>query len=681
MSVIALLASCGGSRSPGTTPEVTPLPADPEPVQDVLSGKAVKGIIIEGGVEITDANGNTVPVRIGGATRSDGTYVLRMDADTLASVTLPVVVQVNEGTAGTTICDVDRNIDGNENNDCLTNDGVTYVAFGEAYTLPAGFMMESVVAEAPEAGEAAVANVTPATHLQVALAREASGGEGASLSVASVQEAEQEVLGLIQSITGVDMSDVSLATIGIEDPSTIDAEDADLSVQSIALSAFSAAVAGLVDADDENQNTIQKALTNLTAVVSSGDNGLEVSGTDLAEVASAISESLGDIAEQYEAAGVENETTNNIEAAQSSTTQTITEGELIGDSPVVVPPPVVDPDSATPKVLASAFLDEFIDVLTVWTDTTGAEAGTTGIAPTEILFTELAAAETYGSAAATTAFDNLAHALIDAEATLEAGATVVNDDTDQDDLQFTLAKDEDGVVTMSNGWAMVMDSARSTRATVTITSGTYSRTPGVSGQLAMSGVDLLTEHVVDSVASQLQHFAGSVTADFGPDATDPGDLGLTTLAYDGTHFGTSTAGDSFNLSATLSNISGTALEDGGSGGNISGEYTVTLSFEGEQDIALNFNGTLRATSQNFWLRGGGNTIMGTVTVPGDSHLETTTLTDGTSTLTIVIDAGTQPMSLSSAVITVGDTEVATVDSDGVVTFSDDSIRYLPAGLL
>ena len=71
--------------------------------------------------------------------------------------------------------------------------------------------------------------------------------------------------------------------------------------------------------------------------------------------------------------------------------------------------------------------------------------------------------------------------------------------------------------------------------------------------------------------------------------------------------------------------------------------------------------------------------MGTVTVPGDSHLETTTLTDGTSTLTIVIDAGTQPMSLSSAVITVGDTEVATVDSDGDVTFSDDSIRYLPAG--
>jgi hypothetical protein len=685
MSVVALLASCSDNSSPrGAVPSTPPLVATP-PDPDGVGGTAVKGLIIGGAVTVVDGNGNDVPIAAGGETRADGTYAIVLPTDvSLDSIALPVVVQVRGGGGATSVCDVNRNVGGDGANDCLTIDGVSYVAFGETFELPADFLMEAVLAALPDdssnASTTVTANMTPATHLQTTLARAASGGAGAPITVAAVTEARDQVLGLIESLTGIQMDDVDLASIEIVDASTIDADEATASPQSLAITAFAAAVAGLVDADDDTQDNVQEVLVNLAAQISSGDDGLELNGDDLSELATAVAESLNDISEQFAAAGVDNEVTAAVETAQSSAEQSAEEGSLIGANPVVIAPAVVDPTTATPKALANSFLDSFINVLTVWTDTTGAEEGTTNTAPTEVLFTELATAETYGAGAATHAFDNLADALIAAEASLEPGASVVNDDTDQDNMQFTLSKDAAGVVTLTDGWAMMMDTARMTRATVTIASGTYSRDPGVSGQLAMTGVELLTEMIGETDA-QLQHFMGSVTADFGPDATDPGDLGLTTLTYDGTHLGTSNAGNSFNVTATLSNLSGTALEDGGSGRNISGDYTITFSFDGDQDIALNFNGVLRSTTQNLWISGSGDTIMGTISVPEDSNVETTTLTDGTATLTVMIDTGTSPTSLMSAVITIGETEVATVDADGLVTFGDDSIRFLPAGLL
>ena len=153
---------------------------------------------------------------------------------------------------------------------------------------------------------------------------------------------------------------------------------------------------------------------------------------------------------------------------------------------------------------------------------------------------------------------------------------------------------------------------------------------------------------------------------------------MTTLTYSGTHFGTSSSGDSFTVAATLSGLTGTALEEGGSGGNIDGDYTITFTFSGDQTIALNLNGVLRAAVQNFWMSGGGNTILGTVTE--DQTSETTTLTDGSAILTIVIDTTGSVSTLMSAAITVGEEEIATINADGLVTFTDSSIRFLPAGL-
>ena len=691
LSVAALLASCGGSSDgdPRGSVVITPQPQpDPEPEpdppqQDGLAGTALKGLISGGAVTVTDGDGNDVAISEGGVTAADGSYDITLAEDvSLDTITLPVVVHISGGNGATSICDIDNE---GTDDDCLTNDGVTYVAYGQPFELPADFSMEAVLASLPEDSEGAsttfTANITPATHLQAALARKAVG-DGASLTVDAVQNAEELVLGLIASVTGVDMTDVDLATIPVEDVSTIDEDSADSSAQSLALSAFAASVAGLVDATDEDQNNVQEVLVNLVAAVSGTDDGIEISGTDIAELSEAVSESLGDITAAFDEAGVDNDTTAAVAAAQSTADQKAEEGTLIGDNPVTVAPVVVDPTGDSAKTVANRFLDSFINVLNAWTDATGAEQGTTNSSPTEILFTELANAETYGAGAATMAFDHLMDALIAAEASLEPGASVVNDDSDQDNLQFTLAKDESGVVTLTDGWSMTMGKEDTVRTTITIASGTWQRDSvdsegNGSGEFDLSGVELLTE-TIGETDSQLQHFSGNVNVIFAPDPTDPGDLGVTTLTYSGTHFGTSSSGDSFTVAATLSGLTGTALEEGGSGGNIDGDYTITFTFSGDQTIALNLNGVLRAAVQNFWMSGGGNTILGTVTE--DQTSETTTLTDGSAILTIVIDTTGSVSTLMSAAITVGEEEIATINADGLVTFTDSSIRFLPAGL-
>ena len=67
-------------------------------------------------------------------------------------------------------------------------------------------------------------------------------------------------------------------------------------------------------------------------------------------------------------------------------------------------------------------------------------------------------------------------------------------------------------------------------------------------------------------------------------------------------------------------------------------------------------------------------------VTEDQTSETTTLTDGSAILTIVIDTTGSVSTLMSAAITVGEEEIATINADGLVTFTDSSIRFLPAGL-
>ena len=686
LSVVALLASCGGNSDGDPRGQVT---ITPPPEQDGLGGTALKGTIIGGTVTVLDADGNNVPVASGGVTGADGTYDITLSPDvSLNSLTLPLLIRVSGGNGATSVCDVNNN---GTDDDCLTNDGVTYVAFRETFELPADFVLESVLAvlpaDTPGTSTSFTANITPATHLQAALAREAVGA-GASLTVEAVQEAEQEVLGLIESITGVEMENVSLATIAVQDVAAVGADTANGTAQSLAISAFAAAVAGLVDATDETQNDVQEVLVNLVVLVTSGDDGLEITGIDIAELSTAVAESFGDITEALVEAGVDNEVADAVVAAQSAAEQKAYEGQLIGSGILTLPPAMIDPTSDSPKLLANEFLDKFINVLTVWTDVTGAEEGTTNVAPTEILFTELADAETYGAGAATEAFDSLMEALIAEEAQLEAGSSITNDETSEDGLLYTLDKDAAGVVTLMNAQSVTTGKEGVVRTTITIAEGTWQRDPGVSGEFDLTDVVLLTE-MVGETDSQLQHFTGNVNAVFAPDATDPGDLGLTTLTYDGTHRGTSSDGDTFTIHATLSNLSGTAVE-GGSGQNIDGDYSITFTFDGDQNIAFNLNGTFRDEVQSFWIRAGGLTTAEGVSMGGDllmgtlSESEDTdnyTVTDGTALLTVIIDIANEPPTLGSAVITVGETEVATINEDGLVTFSDDSIRFLPAGLL
>ena len=632
LSVAVLITSCGGNSDGDPRGTVTVIPPPP---QNGAAGQAVKGIIAGASVSVVDASGAAIGIASGGTTGADGTYSLVFTPAAIAAgITAPLAVII-DGTGATTVCDLDVN---GTDDDCLTSDGVTYVAFGETYALPDGFTMTVVLSEVPadtaEEDPVFTANPSPASSLAASLAYAASG-DGTTLTVGNVANANAQVLGLIELVTGVTFAEGTLlSAIPLIDLASVGADNAETPEQSFAISAFAAAVAGLVDADTD----LGEALAELFAQVAANAEGeIQISGTNLSRLSRQVSLSLGNVSAALTTAGVTTPVAAAVVKAQVKATSTQADGDRIGDAPVPVPVP----GGTTDFSLTNSFVSKIVNVLDAWVNTTGFEEGTTGVAPSELFFTELAEANAYGAGPATAALEMLGDALIAAEATLEAGATVTNDDTDTDQLTYTLAKDAstgDVTLTDATAWATGDNNGR---ARINVASGTYARDPGVSGELSLTGVDLFVERLTGEgetqTAEQLQHFVGSIDIQFAPDATDPGDLGVSSITYGGIHYGVSDTGDSFDVAISLTNVSGTALE-GGNGGDVNGSYNMMFTFNGGEGVAIGFDGEIRADTQNFTLTGGGDTIMGSVTRNGPVDVDT--LSDGAVTLTLTFDSGT-----------------------------------------
>ena len=158
-------------------------------------------------ITVTDSAGADVAIASGGTTNADGSYTIIFDQ---AEVSAPIVVTVAGGDGATMVCDIDL---AGTDDDCAVGDG-TSVAFGESYPLPATFALRGLVAEIPtEDGASATVNITPASDLATNLAL--ASADTSALTAADVEDASSQVLGLIQTITGTDLSGLDLNDIAI----------------------------------------------------------------------------------------------------------------------------------------------------------------------------------------------------------------------------------------------------------------------------------------------------------------------------------------------------------------------------------------------------------------------------------------------------------------------------------
>jgi len=634
LTAVVLIASCGGGS--GTAVDVVPVLPDPPPKSGV-NGQVIKGPVVGATISVSDASGGSVGLTETVTTGEDGSYSASFTVPAIeAGITTPITITA---TGGNITCD--WNVDGDD--DC----GVG-ISFGSTYPAPAGFKLSgfsTIIAGDNE--ETVLVNINVATDLAVRLAGAGAGDD-------AVAAAEAQVLGLIQVATGTNLSGVKLRTLVLPDLTA--AASAALSEQEFSIALFSAAVIGQVGNNDLVD--IPAVITSIFEGITVVNGNISISGTLLARMATQVSVGAAAIQAQFDAAGVAAPTfIANIEANSAGNAALFL---LTGDQQVTVSAPPV-PGSDDPLDQTKTFVTSLSAVINSLLTTTGAQGfGGTQQGATEMFADELHAVSVLGSGASTSAFSQLLNAVMDSETALTAGGSAM---LTGDNVSGTLTlSDDEATTTLTDASSSWTDG--DIAVILTLPSGTHMN-DRAAGSLSGTGITLTTSQG----ETLLQTFTGGLSMTFSPEKDD---LGLSAMTFNGSITTTGTAG-TFSLDVDLSDLTGSTAPDSDTS-DIAGNYTVTLSFD---DLAVSLNGVLRGLNQEFSITSGGDTIWGTVTREGD--IDTDTLTDMTTTLTLVLDLSGSG-ELVSGTFTVGGEQTATLDSDGVVFYSDGSVQALPAAI-
>ena len=647
VSAILFIVSCGSGSSGVTNVPITPPlpPADPE---FGIDGRAVKGVIGGGTITVVDSAGADVAIASGGTTNADGSYTIIFDQ---AEVSAPIVVTVAGGDGATMVCDIDL---AGTDDDCAVGDG-TSVAFGESYPLPGTFALRGLVAEIPtEDGASATVNITPASDLATNLAL--ASADTSALTADDVEDASSQVLGLIQTITGTDLSGQDLNDIAIPDVAD-SADAAAASDSSLALAAFSAAII----ANQGEGETVGDVIARVNASLSANEEGnLAASGTELSSLTNSVVTALTTVSAQVTEGGGDS---SSVDAAVDNAEAIEEVYDAIGEEDVSVPP-VPDPDSTAPLDQTKAFIATFGNVVSSALATTGA-AGTGGDAQsaTELFAAELDAVAALNSGPATAASGALEDAVNAAVADLTEDGTVAFDNEDATNpVTFSLTK-------AGTTFSIADASATQTSAdgTVVVISATTGTSDG-AGVFSLEGVTMVTTtpgaaQGDDPVTTQT-FTAGTLNGA----VVD----GNTVTTFDGTVNGTS-ATTSFGLNIVYTDPVATGSDT----------YTATISFASAtaDDLSLRLSGTVGEDISNYSVTAGGDTIAFTAT-PTVVGTGTVVFSDGTVLMTLSLESGSVVADQAGniAVLTVAGVETGTVSANGTVTYSDGSIQSLPAGI-
>ncbi len=641
---IALLVSCGGDDGPSVG-DISP---PPEPIVNGVDGQVIKGPVVGASITVLDATRNNVPLnRANETTDETGSYSVRFTQPAIeGEINTPIVVNA-EG--GDIVCDYDMNGMG-----CPVSEGV-YVAVGETFPMPGDLILSGwspVLASGNE--EAVDANINIATDMAVGLAVSEADVAGGPLTDQMFADAVGRVLGLVQIVTGTNLSGVDLRTVTLPDLSSI--ASAELNDQSLALALFGSSFIGQVDAADPDSNLSQVLSTNFESLSVNASGNLQSTGTVLARMATSISEGVAGLEAQYAAAGADvPDILSNIEFNAAGSAELFA---LSGDNPVTISAPAV-PGSNDPLDQTKEFVSTLSSVIDAALVTTGAENfGGTQKGVTEVFADELDAVGQLSSGAATEAFSQILEA-IDTAASLTAGGSIALSGA----VTGTLSRSEDG---LTDSLTDVISTAAEGDVEVIITIPTGSHFEnGTSASLTGTDIAMTTSQA----GALLQTFHGNISMTF---IEENNDLGLNAATFDGS-ITTEAAEGTFAVNAELSNITGTTEQNIGTK-DVEADYTATFSFA---DLVISMNGKIYENNQSFAVTAGGNTIWGTVARNGD--IDTDTLTDMTTTLTLVLDLS-ENGELVSGTFTVAGEETATMDDQGIVYYSDGSIQSLPAAI-
>jgi len=646
VSAILFIVSCdSGGTSGVTNVPITPPqpPADPE---FGLDGRAVKGVVGGATITVADSAGADVAIASGGTTGADGSYTIIFDQ---AEVSAPIVVTVAGGDGATMVCDIDL---AGTDDDCAVGDG-TSVAFGESYPLPATFALRGLVAEVPtEDGASATVNITPASDLATNLAL--ASADTSALTAADVEDASSQVLGLIQTITGADLSGQDLNDIAIPDVSD-SAAAAAASESSLALAAFSAAIIANQGDGETVGDVIARVNASLTA---DADGNLAASGTELSSLTNSVVTALTTVSAQVTAGGGDSSA---VDAAVDNAEAIEEVYETIGDEDVSVPP-IPEPGSTAPADQTKAFISTFSNVVSSALATTGAAgAGGDGQSATELFATELDAVAALNSGPATAASRALQDAVNAAVADLTEDGTVAIDNADATNpVTFSLTKA--GTVFSIADASATQTSADGTVVVISATTGTSEG----AGVFSLEGVTMVTTK------------PGAAQGD-DPVTTQTFTAGtLTGAVVDGIRQTTFVGTVSGGVTTTSFGLSITYLEQANGD-----TYGADISFASAttDDLSLGLSGTVGQDIGNYVVRAGGDTISFTAT-PTAVGTGTVVFSDGTVLMTLSLENGAVVADQAGniAVLTVAGVETGTVSANGTVTYSDGSIQSLPAGI-
>ena len=623
-------------------------PFEDPPVSGV-NGQVIKGPIVGASITVLDASRSNVALSEAVTTDETGSYSASFTVPAIeAGISTPIIVDA-EG--GEIVCDYDVNGMG-----CPVSEGV-YAAIGETFPMPEGLILSgfsTIVAGDDE--ETVTVNINVATAMAVGLAENEAGDSG-TLTDEMFASAEGRILGLAQTVTGVNLSGIDLRTLVLPNLSAI--ASAELTEQTLALALFGSSFIGQIDvANPESANLLQVLSATFDSLSIASNGNLQTTGTVLARMAASISACVAGLDAQFAAAGIDAPAI--LASIESNAAGSAELFALSGDNPVSISAPAV-PGSDDPLDQTKQFVATLSSVINAALVTTGAQGfGGTQQGATEVFADELNAVAQLSSGAATAAFWQMLNAIGGAvDAGLENGASADL----SGDVTGTVSRSEDGntdsltdvVSTYSDGDITVM---------ITIPTGSHWE-DGTAGSLTGTGITMTTWQG----EALLQTFSGDINLTF---VSENDDLGLNAATFNGWITAEAVEG-TFMVDAELTNITGSTAQDVGTS-DLEADYTITFSFA---DLVVSMNGAIYENNQSFSITAGGQTIWGTVSRDGDT--DTDTLTDMTTTLTLVLDLSENGV-LESGTFTVGGVETATLDSDGIVYYSDGSIQALPAAI-
>ena len=182
--------------------------------------------------------------------------------------------------------------------------------------------------------------------MAVGLAESEADLAGGPLTDQMFADAVGRVLGLVQIVTGTNLSGVDLRTVTLPDLSSI--ASVELNDQSLALALFGSSFIGQVDAADPDSNLLQVLSRNFESLSINASGNLQTTGAVLAKMASSISTGVSGLEAQYTAAGIDvPDILTNIEFNAAGSSELFA---LSGDNPITISAPAV-PGSGEPLSL------------------------------------------------------------------------------------------------------------------------------------------------------------------------------------------------------------------------------------------------------------------------------------------------------------------------------------------